>query len=406
MDLILIAPFAFVLFVLFANRNSYPATNLPSLFTSIGIFGTFFGVAISLYFFDVSDIQESVPKLLSGMKVAFYTSVLGIGFSIWVRYENMKKAGYGEELQTEATAEDVCNILSEIKSSISGEKDSTLVSQVKLMRQELKDNHERMVKSFEEFAEKMADNNSKALIEALEEVIRDFNAKINEQFGENFKELNSAVGKLLEWQENYKTHLEESHQALKTTMSGIEVAKSSLSEITEKATIFKETSEHLSQILQGYNKSQEELETKMEGFKSLAEEAKQAFPIIGESVKDITEMFGKASKKTEAMFDMHSQVTKNVEDLFVDVDKAVTHVRESVKESFEGSKSNLKGLCTQVGEDMKLNMKQLDEDLGQELTKVLESLGNQLATLSNQFVKDYGPLTKELKNIVEISKRV
>jgi len=41
----------------------------------------------------------------------------------------------------------------------------------------------------------MAENNSKALIEALQEVIRDFNAKINEQFGENFKQLNEAVGK-------------------------------------------------------------------------------------------------------------------------------------------------------------------------------------------------------------------
>jgi CHASE3 domain sensor protein len=34
---------------------------------------------------------------------------------------------------------------------------------------------------------------SQALVEALRDVIKDFNAKITEQFGDNFKELNAAV---------------------------------------------------------------------------------------------------------------------------------------------------------------------------------------------------------------------
>ena len=48
----------------------------------------------------------------------------------------------------------------------------------------------------------------KALVEAIETVIGEFNVKINEQFGENFKKLNEAVGKLLEWQENYYKQIE------------------------------------------------------------------------------------------------------------------------------------------------------------------------------------------------------
>ena len=55
-----------------------------------------------------------------------------------------------------------------------------------------------------EFMAKMAENNSKALIQALQEVIRDFNTKISEQFGDNFNQLNSAVGQLLVWQERYR----------------------------------------------------------------------------------------------------------------------------------------------------------------------------------------------------------
>lgn len=55
----------------------------------------------------------------------------------------------------------------------------------------------------------MAENNSKAFIQALEEVIKDFNNKITEQFGDNFKQLNLAVGALLTWQENYKNYIEK-----------------------------------------------------------------------------------------------------------------------------------------------------------------------------------------------------
>ena len=54
----------------------------------------------------------------------------------------------------------------------------------------------------------MVENNQKAIIEALREVIKDFNTKITEQFGDNFKELNSAVSKLLSWQIQYKDELE------------------------------------------------------------------------------------------------------------------------------------------------------------------------------------------------------
>ena len=44
-------------------------------------------------------------------------------------------------------------------------------------------------------AESVAKLATDELIEALKTVIEDFNAKITEQFGENFKQLNEAVGK-------------------------------------------------------------------------------------------------------------------------------------------------------------------------------------------------------------------
>ena len=62
----------------------------------------------------------------------------------------------------------------------------------------------------------MIENNQKVFIEALREVIKDFNEKITEQF-ENFKALNAAVEKLVVWQQQYKDELDQ----LKETQSQV-----------------------------------------------------------------------------------------------------------------------------------------------------------------------------------------
>ncbi len=48
-------------------------------------------------------------------------------------------------------------------------------------------------------------------------------------------------------------------------------------------------------------------------------------------------------------------------------------------------------------------VKTLDEQLGEELNKSLRTLGSQLASLSNQFVKDYSPLTEQLRKVVHLA---
>ena len=54
----------------------------PTILTSIGVLGTFMGIFLGLLDFDVSRIDKSVPTLLSGLKVAFVTSILGMFFAI------------------------------------------------------------------------------------------------------------------------------------------------------------------------------------------------------------------------------------------------------------------------------------------------------------------------------------
>ena len=51
----------------------------PTTLTSLGIFFTFVGILISLSNFDVEQINDFIPRLLDGLKLAFLSSV-GLDF--------------------------------------------------------------------------------------------------------------------------------------------------------------------------------------------------------------------------------------------------------------------------------------------------------------------------------------
>jgi len=60
----------------------------PSILTTGGIFFTFLGIAQGLYGFDPTKADASIPILLSGLKTAFFASVVGVfaALTIKLRY--------------------------------------------------------------------------------------------------------------------------------------------------------------------------------------------------------------------------------------------------------------------------------------------------------------------------------
>ena len=171
--------------------------NTPQLLVSIGILGTFLGIFISLIDFNVRNIEDSIEPLINGLKIAFVTSIVGMFYALFYRvYKSILPT---KIIEQGATAEDLLLKLSEIRDSISGDQDSSLFTQIQKLRTDTSDNLKDLNKSFKEFAEKMAENNTKALIEAIEKVMKDFNTKINEQIGDNFKRLNEGVENLVVW---------------------------------------------------------------------------------------------------------------------------------------------------------------------------------------------------------------
>lgn len=135
--------FSFVLFYLFVRyRKKDYFKELPSILVSIGILGTFTGILIGLLNFDENILNVSVPKLLSGLKTAFFTSVLGLVLSIWIKVRSatnkMKSADQFKDDPAQVTPIESLAFISlelqRLNKSIAGDKDSTILTQIQNFR--------------------------------------------------------------------------------------------------------------------------------------------------------------------------------------------------------------------------------------------------------------------------------
>ena len=61
------------------------SSSVPQFLISLGILGTFYGIFLGLIEFNVTKINESILSLIDGLKLAFITSIVGIGSAILLR---------------------------------------------------------------------------------------------------------------------------------------------------------------------------------------------------------------------------------------------------------------------------------------------------------------------------------
>ena len=380
---------------------------LASIVTVIGVLGTFLGIAIGLYQFDTQNIEESVPKLLEGLKIAFITSILGIIGSItlkWSTLNNRKSQAASEETYTGATVDDLAELLQNIltveqeegketretlrsiERSLTGESDTTMLTQLQKLRTTFSDKQDDLIRAFNEFAEQIAENNTNALIEALEEVMRDFNAKINEQFGENFKQLNEAVGRINEWQEQYRQQMDELAAEFKVAIV-VNTDGKLQKMIDEFSTIVKER-------IDDSHASMENQREALNEFSSMVRES------IDNSYADMIRQREAFQTFTGRIEDIIRRTHQGLESTLVDTNQKLENTLEAQSRQLSAETQRI---FQENGERLSRQIQGFDEALQGELTRALESLASQLTSLSSRFVEDYSPLTEKLRDVVQIA---
>lgn len=409
---------------------------VTSIVTVLGVLGTFWGITSGLRNFDSTDIEASIPALLDGLKIAFYTSMCGIGASILIKaiVLHERRAHADDDDFGAATLDDVAQRLAQlaeaqtaaaqdnqehlraIERSLVGDGETTLLTQLQKLRTGMLDKQDDLLEAFNAFASDMAENNTNALIEALEGVMRDFNAKINEQFGENFQQLNDAMGKILEWQDQYRQQMDELAAGFQVAAQSVDQSRESLVSITEQTSSIVSSADRLEPVLSAIQDQQGQLEERLTAFSQLRENASEAFPVIEERIQRLTSGFSDLVESAvdtavSAAQTAQTEANRQRDQLQTTITQASTQIETMAQESSEASQRAASMLTESLNEAFRLATERitqqvaaLDAALENELTNALTTLGSQLASLSGRFVQDYEPLTRQLQNVVEIAR--
>jgi len=226
---------------------------------------------------------------------------------------------------------------------------------------------------------------------------RDFNTKINEQFGENFKQLNEAVGKLLEWQEKYRVQLTDLISQQTTTAENMKSAADRYGVIVSKAESFTTIANQLSGLLAALDTQRKQLDESLRSLAQLFNTASESLPQIQNKILQLTEQMTFGVKHHQ------EELTKAMRDGSANLQGAVTDVKKLLLETTQTTNQELNAHIKQLSEKTTEELRKLDVALDRELTKALSTLGSQLASLSKQFVDDYGPLTQRLREVVRLA---
>ena len=281
-----------------------------------------------------------------------------------------------------------------------------------------------LILAFKEFSNYMLEENSKAFIEALNKTIRDFNINLVETFGSNFKQLNEAVAKLLDWQEHYKDTIELTTENQKTIFNsfrnieieldnfnqktkGINTVVSELSLATKEALeqnykfndsleVLAQLDDQVKELLPNFMKINSNLN---DNLKTFSEETNK----ITDELKDFTSNLGSSLDKSK------NQVNKLLEDTIKSFSTTIEKSEENNKEIVRSTSEKIKTLNDELDKNIKEKINKIDNFLKEQVQKTdnalkdnLNDVIKMLGNISEKFAEDYEPLADKLREIVQL----
>lgn len=385
------------------GRKTHILLSAPSILVTTGIIGTFVGITYGLWKFDVSAIDASIPKLLDGLKIAFVTSVLGLVYSLLLKYiyAVMPPA------QNNNT-KDYLDTFKEIQKSLKDKKNNTAITALEKIysrTEDLKDsigeldkNNSNFLKelnsSFKDFAEKVAENNTKSLIAAIEQVMKDFNAKINDQLGEDFKQLNSSVQALVTWQENYKTHVEQVEDSFNKNLQLTGEINGNIQGITDNLNQYPSINEAINETISNCNDQILKFVENGATLQNIRENTANAVDDTIESLKTLAET---NTEHARELIDNSNQYSSHLQNNFNEISQYASDTTRQIKDSLEGQTDLIDQYRLKSEEKITDFSERMGSVLNDSTDSVKNMINEQIDSINHHFNEQSGKMTDAIQ---------
>lgn len=340
-------------FFIFALRtkNQNWKDRAEEVLVTAALVGCLFSISIALFHFDPSNPIDSITTFLGDIRFGFILSLTGLSCKLAM--------GIANGLTKTVTHADI---------NLGHIQDTLLNNQSRQIEQ-----FDRLNKTLEDFAKRMAEDSTKAIVAALETVVKDFNKNLTDQFGENFKQLNLAVGDLVVWQRQYKDELTTLQQknsqiteSLGNATTHLVSISSSLEQLAGSSTNFTQKSEQISslviQLEQQYSllvKGQDSLTKTLTAYEGLP-------PAVNQKIESMINQLQEGANK---------------------LSRTVTDGQEKATGATVKATEELKNNLVSLDKQIKSNLDSTMNRFGQQLADIIENMALQISDIKQRLSK-------------------
>lgn len=374
-------------------------TYSKSWYPTIGMLGTFVGIVFGLWNLDIStasNITNSLAELLSGLKLAFLTSIFGLVLSLLRKLlDSFGIKPINEQSSIENSLKDIEKHTRQFDS-----KDSVIG-----LLQDLK-------VEFGKFAGKITETTSKQMSLAFGEIAADLNNKLSEQFGQNFKEFGVAVGQLVDWQKQNKEYMDYYIKRLQGYTD----------DYNKKLQMLAESAKDVQNIVTQTGAEIEKISVALKHIDSLSKDAKSFAPTIKGILEDtqisiqgignmtqtaMSDIQEIAQKSEESIHALTNEITGSIQDLSEDTlkktdkiaadtikqietvaQKTISETKQAGAVVSDGINEMIKTFTNETATKLQGVVGKMDRQLGEAggyIAGALSKLGTDIYELHNNF---------------------
>ena len=382
---------AYILYFFLKEKQYSKESVLGNIASTIGVLGTFVGISIGLWKFNPNDITSSVPLLLSGMKIAFATSIIGMAASIFMKYIALKN-------EDEENIDDIMELF------------NTMIAESRNVNNTLIENQKQTENVLNKVSEIWASHQENLTVVLKNEIASLNNNTISKQeeligefkkLGECFTLLNSGVNNLLTWQENYKETIENTTKELETVIQTIHNADESIESISKNSSLIKENNENLSEVLKEINKTQNVIIDSNKSIIEISNTAKESIPQINEHFTNID------NRTKESTAYLQTLISENLKNIKSYLEKITEDVLSKTTQSIYENNRQFKYEISEHISQCKMliySLKDLIPDINEHLLSTQKRFNKTLIHFNEEVQNSFKENTYEINKQVQLLK--
>lgn len=295
--------------------------------------------------------------------------------------------------------------------------------QVSQLREESSLRHEQSVQQYQtfdsklftaldSFAEMMSRAATEQIIDALKNVIQEFNDKLTEQFGENFKALDQSVKSLVIWQEQYRGQVEKMSEQYEQSVQSLVGTREAVAGIWTECENIPKAMHDLKEVLEVNQHQITELQRHLEAFVSMRDKAIEAVPMIQEQVEGLGQQLANSSETLHGhLLETSSKLTEGSNEIRVALEASASHLQDSVTTTQQAF-SNMAKDVTSSSEEMSQTLKDAATEINHQSRDALARMQEDSKKMQEEVTATVGKLsagtasvTQDLEKIISSMER-